>query len=571
MKQMKWKLYSILFLTVLGLYISVPSFIKQDKIPYWLTKVLPDNRIRLGLDLQGGLSLVMGVQVEKVVQENVDRYVERIKKEFGEKAVAFDSVNRRTDKSEFVVKYTNPADEDKVRVVIGEFGGVIKFVGNVSANELVYDLTDEHKDNIKKRALDQTMEAIRNRIDEFGVNEPSIQIQGNDRILIQLPGTKDPARAKSIIGRTAKLEFKIVLQDENFNMDKVVALVADAKAVGIDYTDGKTISYSDYVDKLNLFAEGKIPQNAIVLFEKKENEETGKTTLLPYLLEKVTTVTGDHLQDAYVNFDNMTNEPNVGFELTPVGTRFFEELTGKNVGKQLAIVLDKNVYSAPNIQEKISGQGRITLGRSASLTQMQEEAQDIALVLRAGALPAQLTFEEERTVGPTLGSDSIKQGSTAMILGCILIFVFMLVYYRRSGLVANIALAINCLLIFATLILFGATLTLPGIAGIALTIGMAVDANIIIYERIREEIRLGNGPKPALEIGFEKALSTIIDANLTTAISGIVLLQYGTGPIKGFAVTLLIGIVFTILTGVYFSKWLMKLLVLKSDTKSLSI
>jgi protein-export membrane protein SecD len=255
--------------------------------------------------------------------------------------------------------------------------------------------------------------------------------------------------------------------------------------------------------------------------------------------------------------------------MNSVGSKLFGDLTSKNIGKQLAIVLDNNVYSAPVIKDKISSSGQITLGGGGKpLNETQKEAEDISLVLRAGALPAQLVFEEERTVGPTLGNDSIKQGRYSMVIGMVLIILFMLFYYRLSGAVADISLLLNILFILSVLVFFEATLTLPGIAGLILTIGMSVDANVIIFERVREEIRAGNSVKAAIETGYSKALWTILDANITTAIAGIVLLQYGSGPIKGFAVTLLIGIVSSVFSAVYISKWIFGFILSKRTIKN---
>jgi len=568
MRFSKLKIYFSIILTIGAVLIVLPTFINIDKIPYWMTKILPEKTIKLGLDLQGGLHLVLGVEVDKVVLDSADRFLTRIKEQIEEDKVQVESVLRVADTSSISIRFINAEDSSKIRKLISSYG---VFVNISSApNELLYDFTDEYKVTVKERAVSQTIEAIRNRIDEFGVNEPSIQAQGTDRILIQLPGVKDPDRAKGIVGRTAKLEFKLVIDDQNFSTVKLNELVAKAKEEGIEF-DEKNISYNEYIINLNKYLESFIPENSIVLFERIDNKETLAKSYIPYLLEKPTKLGGDHLVDAFVLFDNTNNKPYVSFELSIVGSKIFEELTGNNIGKRLAIVLDNNIYSAPTIQSKISRQGQITLGGLRSLQAMQEEAQDLALVLRAGALPAELVFEEERVVGPTLGMDSIKQGSYAMILGTFLILIFMFFYYRKAGLIADLALILNIIFIAASLILFEATLTLPGIAGILLTIGMSVDANIIVFERIREEIRSGNNIRASVEAGYAKALSTIIDANVTTAIAGIVLFQYGTGPIKGFAVTLLIGIVFSVFTAIFISKWIFRYFVNRKNLNKISI
>jgi preprotein translocase subunit SecD len=563
----KWRFYFVIILILGSLWVTSPIYISQAKAPYWLTKLMPPKDLKLGLDLQGGTHLVLGVDVEKVVVEQADRNAIKLDAVFKEKNIPFDSVKRVGDTSRVSVKLKNVSDEDKVREAVIKYTGMIF---SASGNgEIVFDLNNEEKSYIRKNAVSQTIEAIRNRIDEFGVNETSIQAQGSDRIVVQLPGVKDVTRAKSIIGRTARLEFKIVVNDPNFGKDRIYSAVNQANEAGVVY-DEKT-SYADYVDKLNVWLEGKIPSDTMVLFEKKVDPSTGKKFMEPYLLQKASPVTGDDLKDAYVGYNNEFGEPYVSFQMNTNGARYMEKTTGENIGKQLAIVLDKNIYSAPVIQAKISDQGQITLGSGRPISELQQEAEDIALVLRAGALPAQLTFEEERVVGPSLGNDSIEQGKLSFILGALIVVLFMLIYYRFSGAVADVAVVLNVVILMALMMLFGATLTLPGIAGIVLTVGMSVDANVIINERIREEIRSGNTGKAALEIGYDKALWTVLDANITTAIAGIVLLQYGTGPVKGFAVTLLIGIATSVFTGVYITRWIFEYLIEKGYLRKLSI
>jgi preprotein translocase subunit SecD len=549
----KWRFYFIIALLLISVWMISPLLIDDAKAPYWLVKMMPSTRLKLGLDLQGGTYIVLGVDVDKVVIEHSDRNVERLVKYFEDKNIDIDKVYRVDNAAAIAVDLKPNSNLDNVNEGVHNYTGM-QLVSS-DKKKLVFDIKDEDRAYIKKKAVEQTIEAIRNRIDEFGVNEPTIQAQGDERVVVQLPGVKDVERAKSIIGRTAKLEFKLVKEESVFGKEKLMNLVNKAAESGIAYEEGKT-SYVSYVEKLNDYASKKIPHDSMILFERKVDVQTGKKILFPYLLDKVSHVTGEHLKDAYIGYNQDFGEPYVSFQMSIIGSKYMEELTGKNIGRQLAIILDNNVYSAPVIQAKIGDAGQITLGGGRSLTEVQQEAEDIALVLRAGALPAQLEFEEERVVGPSLGNDSIREGKTAFILGAILVVFFMIVYYRSKGVMADIAVIMNIILILSTLILFGATLTLPGIAGIILTIGMAVDANIIINERIKEELRAGNSAKAALEGGYAKALSTVLDANITTAISGIVLLQYGTGPIKGFAVTLLVGIVFSVFTAVYLTKWI---------------
>lgn len=549
MAKSKWRFYLIFVLFISAVYVIAPSI--TQNVPYWLSKVLPENKLRLGLDLKGGVHLVLGANTEKVLFEYSDKMIERLKEVFEDKKI--DVVLNRVEKTSKISIKHKKSDEDLIMKTISDFN--LKTVAYYDG-EIVFDMDEKQKDLIKKRAIDQSIEAIRNRIDEFGVSEPSIQAQGVDRVLVQLPGIKDPSRAKSIIGRTARLEFKLVLTEEEFPSAKLLEILKNANDSGINH---ENTPYYQYIEKINEFAKGKIPETATILFEKKIDEfNPTDYKLIPYLLEKRTLVTGDYIDDANVTYSNTSfaNEPSVSFSMNPMGAKYMGELTGGNIGRRLAIVLDNNVYSAPVIQAEITTRGQITLGGNMPLNQMQKEANDIALVLRAGALPTELVFEEERTVGPTLGKDSIEKGTYAMMLGFLLVVFFMLFYYKKAGLVADISVILNVLFITAILILFDATLTLPGIAGIILTVGMSVDANIIIYERIRDELRSGNSLKSSIEAGFGKALSTILDANITTAIAAIVLLQYGTGPIRGFAVTLLIGIFSSVFTAIYVSKWL---------------
>ena len=363
--------------------------------------------------------------------------------------------------------------------------------------------------------MDQALETIRNRIDQFGVAEPTIQRQGSRNIVVQLPGIKDAERAIQLIGKTARLEFRLV--DEQHSVDEAL--------------------------------KGRVPEGSEVLYERKVNKQTGEVSRIPLLLKKQAILTGDALTNAEVKIGSQFNEPYVSIEFDREGARRFERITAENVGKRLAIVLDNSVYSAPVIRERISG-GQAQITGSFTI----EEARDLAIVLRAGALPAPVRIEYESIVGPSLGQDSIRQGLRAGLIGSMIVVLFMLIYYRLSGLVANVALALNILLLLAGLGYFHATLTLPGIAGIVLTLGMAVDANVLIFERIREEARLGKPPRAAIDAGFARAWSAILDGNVTTLIAAVMLFQFGTGPIKGFAVTLSLGLIANLFTAVFVCK-----------------
>jgi preprotein translocase subunit SecD len=394
------------------------------------------------------------------------------------------------------------------------------------------DLPDKETAQIKRLAADQALETIRNRIDQFGVNEPDIRNQGENRILIQLPGIKDTDRAKALIGKTALLEFKLL--DEDHDVEAAL--------------------------------KGSIPPGSEVLYQIKTDPETLREIKTPYLIKKRTLLTGAYLTDAKVQIDSQFNEPYVSIDFDKKGARIFERITEENVKKRLAIILDSKVYSAPVIQEKISGgAARITGNFTA------ETARDLAIVLKAGALPAPVTIIEERTVGPSLGTDSIRKGLISMCIGGILVVLFMVVYYKGAGLIADFALLLNIILIAGGLAGFQATLTLPGIAGIILTIGMAVDANVLIFERIREEIKLGKTPRAAVDAGFDRAALTILDANVTTLIAALVLFQFGTGPVKGFAVTLSLGVISSLFTALVLSRLIFDYFLINRKIKQLSI
>jgi preprotein translocase subunit SecD len=365
------------------------------------------------------------------------------------------------------------------------------------------------------------VETIRNRVDQFGVAEPTITRQGTDRILIQLPGVQDPERAKALIGKTALLEFRLL--DEHTSPEQALA--------------------------------GRLPEGSEILYQRRIDKETKVERKVPYVVQKRTLLTGAELTRAEVQADpNSPGNWQVAIEFTATGTRIFGEVTEANVGKHLAIILDGTLYSAPRINERIPGGRAVITGQFTV-----DEARDLAIVLRAGALPAPVTILEERTVGPSLGADSIRQGMIAIVGSAAAVFVFMLIYYRLSGLIADVALVLNLVILLACMAAFGATLTLPGIAGIALTIGMAVDTNVLIFERIREERRLGKTVRSAIEAGFARALRTIIDTHLTVMVTAGILYNFGTGPVKGFAVSLFVGLAASLFTAYFFTRLLFDL------------
>lgn len=476
-------------------------------LPAWWPSFFPREAIRLGLDLQGGIHLILQVEVEKAVENAVGGAAEDLRRELATAQIA-------TAKLERVGQtiHVRPQSLDKGAalsdLVKNKFPNLV-FGSDPAAEggEVVLSFDDRELRRIREFAVDQSLETIRNRIDQFGVREPVIQRSGGDGILVQLPGIQDPQRAKDLIGKTAVLEFKLV------------ATTSDPTKPA----PGTEVLYGQERDPVTGQARGKVP----------------------YTVERKTLMTGEVIADARVRPSTQLEGPYVEVVLNPRGAKLFEELTSANVGRQLAIILDRTVYSAPVIKERIGG-GRASITGNFDL----REARDLAIVLRAGALPAPVTLAEERAVGPTLGRDSIRQGVISFAVGGALVVLFMVVYYRGAGLLAEMALLLNVLFIVAALAAFEATLTLPGIAGLVLTLGMAVDANVLINERIREELRLGKTVRAAIEAGYERALPSILDSNITTFLSGIILFQFGSGPVKGFAVTLCIGLVTSVFTAV---------------------
>ncbi len=551
-----WGRFTVLIvLTVLSALYVAPSLLGVDlektRLPF-------KQKINLGLDLQGGLYLVMGVDFIKVFRDVVDRQGSSLESSLKEKGIAYKSVKMvkegfAEDDSRLVVEFDD-AKKDTIKELLKKSFWNLRLTGD-TPGKLEAGLTTEYRQDVRERTINQSIEVIRNRIDEFGVSEPVIASQGSDRIVIELPGVKEVDRAKDLIGRTAKLEFKIVA-------DKVMAHGQVAELVGqiekdnnLSFKEGKEgQKFSEFLKAINEKAKGKIPEGTEIAYERPKGAlGEGSNIRIPYLLYAKTEVTGDLLQDAQVSFDQETRAPEVSFRMNPKGADLFGKVTSEHIHDRLAIVLDGTVVSAPVIQSKISESGRITLGRNSGDDSVKE-AKDLAIVLRAGALPAQLEFLEQRITGPSLGQDSIRKGALATVIGSLLVFLFVMFYYRVSGVIATVSLILNVLFVLAILVGIEATLTLPGIAGIGLTVGIAVDSNVVIYERIREELRAGKRAAAAIEAGFQKAFRTILDANVTNAAAALVLMTYGTGPIKGFAVTLMIGIVTTLFTAIFVCK-----------------
>ena len=564
------KLLILGFFTVLSSVYVYPTLANLDLTK---TKFPFKQKMNLGLDLQGGLYLVLGVDFNKVYKEVTDRQSTSLQERLKEKTMEVTSVKTvregfPIDDPRIQIDFSPAKREELLALIKKEFWSLR--LSDEKPGHFEFGLAHDYRTEIRDRTINQSIEVIRNRVDEFGVSEPVIASQGEDRIVVELPGIREVERAKDLIGRTAKLEFRIV-NDKAMQPSQVAQLIADVeKDKNITFKDGD--KFSEYVKKINEAVKGKIPADSEIAFERPKNEfgKSDVTARIPYLLFAKTEVTGDDLQDANVQLDPENQRPNVGFTLNPRGAALFDKLTGDHIQDRLAIVLDNIVHSAPVIQSRIGGgRGQITLGRGDGDVLMRE-AKDLSIVLRAGALPAQLDFLEQRVIGPSLGADSIHAGSMASMIGSILVFLFIMFYYRVSGVFAVGSLLLNVLFVLACLVGLDATLTLPGIAGIALTVGIAVDSNVVIYERIREELRHGKHPHGAVEAGFQKAFRTILDANVTNAAAAVVLLMYGTGPIKGFAVTMLIGIVTTLFTAVFVCKlifdWYLRILDAKRAT-----
>jgi len=528
-KSIKLRLLIVLVTVVLAVLYMVPTV--TSKLPSWWGKILPMDQIHLGLDLQGGIHLLMEVDVAKAMEATTDRIGGEIQSLLRDKKMDFVAI-KQVEVGELSIKMADGVDMMEVQSIIDKELPQWKLM-LAQGQVLNYKVEDAERQRIEKMAVEQAVETMRNRIDQFGVSEPEIRPQANNRILVQLPGIKDTKRAIELIGKTALLEFKLV---------------------------------SDKINPRDLES-GNLPDNIEILYQQEYDPVTRKPIRqVPYALEKKTLMTGEYIADAKVRFNSRYGEPYVAMDFNSRGGKLFDRITAENVKRRLAIVLDNNVYSAPVIQERISGGKAQISGRFDA-----KEARDLAIVLRAGALPAPIHILEKRTVGPSLGHDSIRKGLVSMVIGFILVVAFMVFYYHLSGLVANLALLLNLIFIVSILALAKATLTLPGIAGIVLTIGMAVDANVLIFERIKEELRLGKTTRAAIDSGYNKAFLTIMDANITTLIAAIVLYQYGTGPIKGFAVTLSIGIVCSLYTAIFVTRLVYDFILEKKSLKQLSI
>jgi preprotein translocase subunit SecD len=498
------RLYLAGILTVLAVLILLPSV--TGALPDWWTSTIPTPKIQLGLDLQGGTHLLLEVKLDEAVKTQLRRVADDIKQQMKQNKLDFKSVT--VDPSGAVLVTLASADErtaflDLASKLFSDM--VIGLAPNSGDTGPTYRMTYRpmELEQVRRNAMEQALETIRNRIDQLGVRETTIAQEGNDEILVQLPGIQDPERAKELIGKTGVLQFKLV--DDNHS-------VSDA------------------------LRDGPPPGDEILYGPASRGGRE------PYLVESPVLLTGDTITDARVRPGGQLEGPYVTVDLDQRGAQIFGAITSANVGRKIAIVLDNIVYSAPVIREPIPG-GHVQITGNFTY----DESHELAIVLRSGALPAPVEIIEERTVGPSLGRDSIRQGERSFVVGALVVLIFMAAYYSGAGLLADFGLSLNILLLICVMAAMQATLTLPGIAGIVLTLGMSVDANVLVNERMREELRQGKTPREAVRLGYERAWSAIRDSNISTFVAGLILFQFGTGPVKGFAVTLCVGV----LTGVF--------------------
>jgi protein-export membrane protein SecD len=568
----KWKFSGTFLALILALYLLVPSFFdfgnrldaasEGGETFSRVSQFFPQKAINLGLDLRGGMYLEMLVDLEGALDKRLD--------------IVLAQMERLVGKGNFPnLKLFKIKGMRSIRVTVGvakkrefleflseNFGRSLELKDD--SDNFIIGFRGDYEDFLRGQTLKQAEEAVRNRIDRFGVVEVAIQTQGDDRLIIEMPGLSNPNRVIDVIRQTGQLEFKLV--DKRFDAAQLSALIREVR-------EGQQLSEGygrDAVKKLNEALQDKIPAESEVVYEVSRDRVTKKVTGgIPYLVFSRARVMGDMLKDAQVGIQD--NQPFVSLSLNKLGAKNFGAVTKENVGERLAILLDNTLVSAPVVQEPIlNGEARITLGFGNYQTLIRE-AEDLALVLREGALPARLTIATKTVIGPSLGLDSIRKGLQSLLIASLVVILFMMVYYRWGGVLTTFALIINVIFIFAILALFQASLTLPGMAGIVLTLGMAVDANIIIFERMKEEKRLGKTAKSVVESGYANAMSAIMDANITTLIAGVVLYQFGTGPIKGFATTLMIGIATTLFTALVVTRLVYDYFLIKRKMRVVSV
>jgi preprotein translocase subunit SecD len=547
----------------------------EQSVPSWG----PDAKkhLNLGLDLQGGILLAMGVDVDRAVKAKVVRRADEVAEFLKGKNVPVASAGPSADGYRVEIRTSDPKQAEQQ--VLDFYGVEMSSPGGAPEGTVWFAFRPEVIKNFKEKAVEQAEKTIRNRVDKWGVSEPDIKRKQNAQIQIQLPGFKDPSKAKDLLGRTAQLEFKIA-DDESAVLDAVRSelppcpqgpdggIALPLPATGCYFVEqvdlpsgirrqatfvaaGKRTELDAIIEKSlkpRISRDQEIGIGEVIIGQGLVKERFYRT----HLLRAKTELTGDYISDARPSVDNSkgVGEPVVAFAMSAEGARLMEKLTTENLGRRMAIVLDSKVESAPYIQGKISSNGQITLGSGRNYQEKFQEANDISIVLKAGALPAPVTIFEERSVGATLGPELVRQGTIAALVGLAAVMLFMLLYYRMSGFIADVALVANALLVLAIMSLLGSTLTLPGIAGFVLTLGMAVDANVLINERIREELRAGKTVRQAVDQGYDKVFWTIVDSHVTALVAAVVLMQYGSGPVRGFAVTLIIGLLASMFTSI---------------------
>ena len=596
MQQNTWHIRLIFTLGVVALaaYLFVPTFIYFRLSDAQLAEVQKDSaafkkhvpswaqtsHIVPGLDLQGGVHMVLGVDLDKAISDKARRIASRMRDELTEKHIEFTSVDHLADEGK----------GDRVKVIFKDEAALKTYETDLSARyadlaeisrdgkTVLFRVHPDWVNKIKSDAVDQTIKTITNRIDKMHVTEPSITKRGSDQVQVQLPGYTNPEEAKSLIGRTAQLEFQMC-DDESDFMKNITGLPEWAKlnTAGFQRKDGNYVQdiYMEFpeenLSELRRFLAGKVPSELVVKFGHMNARAAESAKMRTYTLRADVDLTGDDLVNAQVAMGSPEQpQPYVTIEFSPTGKQIFADLTTKSVGKRMAIVLEDIVDSAPVINEPITGgSAQITMGGSRTREEMLHDANQLALVLKAGALPAPVTFREERSVGATLGRDALQQAKWACLVGAIMVMVFMVFVYKLGGVFAMIAAYLNIFLVLAALSFFNGSLSLPGIAGLLLTVGMAVDANVIINERIREEFNAGKTARAAVEAGYASAFSAILDSNVSAFLTGLVLLEVGSGPVQNFATTLLIGIVSTMFTAVFVTRIFFDIYTLKDRERLL--
>jgi len=537
--KLKLKILLVLILIFLAGILLLPTFVPN--LPPWFTKYIYKGYLKLGLDLKGGVHLVLQPDLNKALKHQFESYLHDVKNKLKKQNIVYEFEEKDLSA---VFKFYRKKDIEVFKNELIQNFKELNIEEETQQDKyftVKISLSKDRIGYIKEHLLDQTLEVIRNRIDQFGVAEAIITKQGRDKIVVELPGIKNPERAIKVIGQTAQLEFKLVDEETMKNIDWMALINSFIR-------EGKA-SLNDPLEKWRELLKPYIPPGDEFYFLVEKERETGRIIKKPIILRALTLLTGEYIKDAGVRINPQFNEPYVWLKFDSRGAKLFERITEENVGKRLAIILDDVVRSAPVIREKISGGEAQITGRFTI-----EEAHDLALVLRAGALPAPVKILQNITIGPSLGRDSIQKGIMAGLIGAIAVIIFVIFYYKISGVIAIIALILNIYYLLALLSAFQATLTLPGIAGIILSIGMGVDSNVLIFERIREELKLGRTSYSAIFQGYDKAFWTIFDAHITVLITSLILFTFGTGPIRGFAVTLSISIIVNLFTAIFVTK-----------------